>query len=125
MIEYVSDYYIVSKAIEALRIWKTALGEGREFVFCSVGKRSRRGPDRGMNDHSVYDVVKLTEKISGVAFSPHDARRTFITEALTTGALLADVQNQAGHAQASTTMRYAKAVDAHQRRERLRLRYGD
>jgi len=111
-------------AIEALEIWRTALGEGREYVFCAIGKGNRLGPDMAMTDHTVYEVVKRTERMSGIVFSPHDARRTFITEALTTGAPLADVQAQAGHKQESTTLRYAKPVDARNRRERLRLRYG-
>jgi len=111
-------------AIEALKVWKRVMGEERLYVFCSVGKGNRLGEDAPMTDKTVYDVVKRTEKISGVAFSPHDARRTLITEALSTGASLADVQDQAGHKNESTTLRYAKPVDARHRRERLRLRYG-
>jgi len=67
---------------------------------------------------------KTSNQISGIAFSPHDVRRTFITEALATGAPLADVQAQVGHKNESTTLRYANSVDARQRRDRLRLRYG-
>jgi integrase/recombinase XerD len=115
-------------AMNALKAWQTALfgiaGE-RLFVFCAIGKGSKLGPDTAMTDQAVYHVIKQTQKKSGVIFSPHDARRTFITEALTTGATLADVQAQAGHKQESTTLRYAKSVDALQRRQRLRLRYGD
>jgi hypothetical protein len=37
---------------------------------------------------------------------------------------LADVQAQAGHKQEATTLRYARPVDARNRRLRLRLRYG-
>jgi integrase len=111
-------------AIQALRVWKSALGDERRYVFCTIGKGSRLGPDEAMSDHAVYDVVKHTEQISGIRFSPHDARRTFITEALATGAPLADIREQAGHKQESTTLRYAKPVDARHRRAQLRLRYG-
>lgn len=32
-------------AFEALLVWWECLGEGREFVFCSVGKGDKIGPD--------------------------------------------------------------------------------
>lgn len=111
-------------AISALKDWRQTIGEAREYVFCAIGKGNRLGLDEPLTDHAVYEVVKRTEQLTGVVFSPHDARRTFITEALATGAPLADVQAQAGHKQPSTTLRYAKPVDARHRRERLRLRYG-
>lgn len=69
-------------------------------------------------------MVKATEARSGVAFRPRDLRRTFITEALTTGTPLADVQAQAGHSQASTTLLYAQPVNAKERLPRMWLRYG-
>ena len=115
----VGDY-----AIEALLAWRECLGEGREFVFCSVGKGDNPGPDKPITGTDVYRVVKATEAKSGVAFRPHDLRRTFITEALTMGTPLADVQAQAGHSQASTTLLYAQPVNAKERLSRLRLRFG-
>jgi integrase len=111
-------------ALEALANWRNAQGESRLYVFCSITKGSKLGDDCPMTAQAVYNVIKATERKTGVAFSPHDARRTFITEALATGAALADVQAQAGHKQESTTLRYAKPVDARQRRTKLRLRYG-
>ncbi len=69
-------------------------------------------------------VVKATEAACGIAFKPHDLRRTFITEALATGTPLATVQAAAGHARGETTLRYAQAVDARTARKALKLRYG-
>lgn len=40
------------------------------------------------------------------------------------GAALNEVQAQAGHAQGSTTLRYAQATNAEQRRVTAHLRYG-
>jgi integrase len=111
-------------AVEALRDWRLALGEDREYVFPSMAKGDKLGADAPTDAQTVYRVVKATEQATGIEFSPHTARRTFITEALTTGAPLADVQAQAGHQQAATTLRYARPVDALQRKSRLRLRYG-
>ncbi|HLY26189.1 MAG TPA: site-specific integrase [Aggregatilineales bacterium] len=111
-------------AVEALRVWQQAQGTDREFVFCPLLKGDRLGPDKPIITQAVYQVVQATAEQAGIVFSPHDARRTLITEALTTGTPLADVQAQAGHRQESTTLRYARPVAAKQRRERLRLRYG-
>lgn len=115
----VGDY-----AVEALLAWADCQGEGREFVFCSVGKGGLLGEDKPITGTDVYRVVKATEAKSGVVFRPHDLRRTFITEALVMGTPLADVKAQAGHAQASTTLLYAQPVNAKERLSRLRLRYG-
>lgn len=114
--------------IRALMDWKAVQTNGgkdhREYVFCTVLKSDTLGADSPISDDTVYKVVKETETKTGVKFSPHDARRTLITEALIANVPLAEVQSQAGHAQASTTLRYAKASDAKSRRTIMRLRYG-
>jgi integrase len=111
------------RALRALARWRTAQGPGRRFIFCSVDRWGHPGPDRPISGTDVYRIVQQTELLAGVEFSPHDARRTFITGALAVGTPLADVQAQAGHAQASTTLHYAQPVDARERRRRLKLPY--
>lgn len=111
-------------AIDALKRWRKRCSD-RRFVFCSVNKGDKLGTDKPMTPDAIYKIVELTEKHSGVEFTPHTARRTFITEALTTNTPIADVQQQAGHSSESTTLRYARPVNAQERRGRLRLRYGD
>lgn len=110
--------------ILALQAWPGNQVEGHEFVFCSVGKGGLIGAGKLITGTDVYRVVKATEEKSGVAFRLHDLCRTFITEALTTGTPLADVQAQAGHSQASTTLLYAQPMNAKERLARMRLRYG-
>jgi integrase len=112
-------------ALDALTQWQHTQGTGRQYVFCSVNKGNHLGPDKPMTPTSVYRVVKATERSANLKhFSPHDARRTLITELLATGTPLADAQAQAGHSQGQTTLRYAQAIDARQRRRSGRLRYG-
>lgn len=114
------------EAIEALEDWQRTQGKKREYVFCAINKGDRLGPDKPMTPTSVYRVVKATEKRAGVEhFSPHDARRTLITELLANGTPLADAQAQAGHSQGSTTLRYARAADARRRRRQGRVRFGE
>ena len=112
-------------AVDALKEWQKAQGYERKYVFCAVNKGDNLGPDEPMTPTSVYRVVKETEQRADLDhFSPHDARRTLITELLASGTPLADAQAQAGHSQGQTTLRYAQAADARRRREQGRVRFG-
>ena len=58
-------------------------------------------------------LLKLTARRAGIGHvSAHDLRRTHITLALDNGAPLQDMQAQDGHANTSTTQRYAQLSDA-------------
>jgi len=111
-------------ALNALQAWRDVMDSERRYVFCSMGKGDKLGADKPTDAQTVYRVVKATEKKSKVVFSPHTVRRTFITEALNNGTPLAEVKAQVGHEQESTTLRYARPVDARLRRDKIRLRYG-
>ena len=89
-----------------------------------MAKGDKLGEDKPTDAQTIYRVVKQTERKSGVVFSPHTARRTFISEALNTGTPLSDIQAQAGHANEATTLRYARPAQARERRNKIRLRYG-
>lgn len=95
-----------------------------DYVFPPMDNLGVVTDDRPMSADNLYRIIKQTERITGVEFSPHDLRRSIATELLTEGAPLADVQAQLGHAAASTTLRYAKASDAQERRKRFKTRYG-
>ncbi|MCY7283557.1 MAG: site-specific integrase, partial [Cyanobacteria bacterium CAN_BIN43] len=62
---------------------------------------------RRLTDQAVMFVLQKLAKLSGVAaFSPHDFRRTFITDLLNTGADVITVSRLAGHADPATTAKY-------------------
>lgn len=112
-------------ALDALRVWQMRQPVGREYVFCPVkADGSVRDGDRPLTGTDVYRIMTATGTLAGVEFSPHDLRRTFITEALHGGAAVAEVQAQAGHSRAETTLDYVQTTSARARRKSLRLRYG-
>jgi site-specific recombinase XerD len=62
---------------------------------------------RRLTDQSVMDILLRRAKQAGLKkTSPHDFRRTFISDLLDAGADIATVQKMAGHSSVSTTARY-------------------
>ncbi len=110
-------------AIETLQVWQE-INSGR-FVFRPMDNLGNLLDDEAMSADNLYRIVKKTESSTGVEFSPHTVRRTLATELLAQGASIADVQEQLGHARAATTLGYAKAADASERRKRFKTRYGN
>ena len=91
-----------------------------DFPSMSVGRSPRFDTDVPMSAQTIVRLLDLTAKRAGIGHvSAHDLRRTHITLALDNGAPLQDMQAQAGHSNASTTLRYAQPSDAKSRRERI------
>lgn len=110
------------EAIRALDHWQSIQGE-REFVFCPLTNNAI-GTDEPMTADNLYRIVQATALKAGVGFKPHDARRTLATELLSMGMSTAEVQAQLGHANASTTLRYAQPGAAAKRRASVVVRWG-
>lgn len=110
-------------AVRALRVWKSITGD-RKYVFCPIVKGDKLGSDKPSTDKTIYYVVENTGKIAGIEFTPHDLRRTWITEYLATGGAIANAQKQVGHESESTTLSYAQSVDAETRIRGANMRYG-
>ena len=75
-------------------------------LFVPVDKAGRIALRR-LTAESVFDRLQALAKRAGVQrFSPHDMRRSFISDLLDNGADLAVVQAMAGHANPATTAQY-------------------
>lgn len=110
----------VAVAIEA---WIARRGDASGRLFLPVSRAGRvlavdrRGVARTLTGQAVLVLVRRLAAKSGVArFSPHDTRRTFISELLDAGADLSVVQQLAGHAQVTTTARYDRRGEHARRR---------
>jgi site-specific recombinase XerD len=98
--------YLPSGAIAAVQDWLDLRGDEQGPLLYPVDKASRI-TTRRLTDQAVMFVLQKLALQSGVAaFSPHDFRRTFITELLDTGADVITVSRLAGHADPATTAKY-------------------
>jgi len=98
--------YATNGSRNALLAWLDIRGEAAGNLFCPVNKGGKV-TIRPMTDQSIFYVLKKRGDEAGVkSFSPHDMRRTFISELLDVGADISTVQQLAGHANVTTTQRY-------------------
>lgn len=119
-------------AVNALKAWYGVQADDsvtgvqdRKFVFCGVTKGGNLRPDKPVNSKTIERVVTATAAAAHIEkdIVTHDLRRTHITEYLATGGTLAGAQEQAGHVNGSTTLRYAQSVNAQKRRGEARFRF--
>ena len=114
--------YLPPGAVVALDKWIWLRGENvghdeNEPLFLPVlkGKSAVGGRIvlRRLTDQSVMDILLRRAKQAGLKkTSPHDFRRTFISDLLDAGADIATVQKMAGHSNVSTTARYDRRGEA-------------
>jgi len=73
--------------------------------------------NRRLAPQSVYNVLAKRGREGGVKdFSPHDFRRTFVSDLLEAGADISTVAKMAGHASVTTTARYDRRPEEAKRK---------
>jgi site-specific recombinase XerD len=100
--------YLAEGAIAALADWMSV--RGAEVVgplFLAVTKSGKIMYSRRLTPQAIYVLLMRRAKRAGVeSFSPHDLRRTFVSDLLDAGVDLATVAKMAGHSNVQTTARY-------------------
>ena len=98
--------YSISGAQEALLDWLAIRGNEPGPLFWPIGKGGKLR-NRRLSTQAVYNILQKRAKLAQVKrFSPHDLRRTFVSDLLEAGADIAIVSRMAGHANVQTTARY-------------------
>jgi integrase len=102
--------YLVNGAKRAFADWLALRGDQPGPLFCPInkgGKLPEKTEDWRMTTQAVYNMLNKRGAGAGVDdFSPHDMRRTFVSDMLEAGADIATVAKMAGHASVNTTARY-------------------
>jgi site-specific recombinase XerD len=108
--------YLGRGSLRMLLDWLDLRGRDAGPLLCPVSK-SGEIELRRLSDQAVYNALRKRAKEAHVrAFSPHDLRRTCITNMLDRGGDLSVVQDIAGHSSISTTKIYDRRGEAAKRR---------
>jgi site-specific recombinase XerD len=99
--------YLENGGAAALRAWLQVRG-GADGALFYAGRRGGHITDgQGMTAQAVRDVVGRRALQAGLQHaSPHDLRRSFVSDLLDHGVDIATVADMAGHANIGTTRRY-------------------
>jgi integrase len=108
--------YLDGGAAAARVDWLVVRGADAGPLLCPVNKTGKITIQL-LSDQAVLGALQKRAKQATVkAFSPHDLRRTFISDLLDAGADIATVQRMAGHASPETASRYDRRGEATKRR---------
>lgn len=113
--------YIEAGTGNALSDWLDSRGFDDGPLFLPV-VRSGRIQWRRLSSNAVYKMLQKRAEQAGVdPVTPHDLRRSFVSDLLDAGVDLPTVQRLAGHADPSTTSRYDRRGEGAKREAVKRL----
>ena len=111
--------YLADDAYEALEAWFDVRGRTSGAIFCHIKERGRKGKDgqvqktyavkteHGLSDQAIYNLLAKRQTQAGVDhFTPHDIRRTGISDLLDAGVDVVTVAHISGHASTDMVKRY-------------------
>ena len=111
--------YLEAGAVAALERWLTARGRAAGAIFCHIkerGRKDRNGqahktyavkPEKRLTDQAIYNLLSKRREQSGIEhFTPHDIRRTSISDLLDAGVDVVTVSHISGHASTDMVKRY-------------------
>jgi integrase len=109
--------YLAEGLREHLLAWLKLRGDYAGPLFCPISWKGNLLTKRRLSDQAIAYLLGQRVKATGIEkASPHDFRRTFISNLLDAGADISTVQQLAGHANVTTTARYDRRGDEAKKR---------
>lgn len=108
--------YVPESAIPVVEDWLNIRGSAAGPLLCHVNKGDRVLLRRLTPQAILFLLERRAHEAGVAAFSPHDLRRTFVSDLLDAGVDIVTVQRLAGHADTATTARYDRRGEATKRR---------
>lgn len=103
-------------ALAYVQNWLAIRGDAPGALFRPINKGGAISA-RPMTSQAIYNMLKKRGTEAGIKdFSPHDFRRTFVSDLLDAGADIATVSKLAGHASVTTTARYDRRPEEAKRK---------
>jgi len=116
------EVFLSEDAITALEGWISHRGRRLGPLFTRITKGGKVKLER-LSAQAVYYVLKTRQKQAGLeSFTPHDLRRTTITDLLSANVDVLTVSAIAGHNSSDTTRRYDRRSEESKRQAVERLR---
>ena len=120
--------FVENGGADALRSFLAVRGDASGQLLYAGKKNGELLEGRGMTDQAIYSRIKRCAKVAGVKpLSPHDMRRSFVSDLLDAGADISIVAGMAGHSSVITTARYDRRGDEAKKRaaKTLHLPYSE
>jgi len=109
--------YLDNGALDAVNDWLSIRGNDGDPLFCAINKSGVLNTTRHMQPQTIFDMLEKRRTEAGVKpFSPHDLRRTFISNLLDAGVDISTVARMAGHSNVNTTARYDRRPETAKRK---------
>lgn len=108
--------YVTGGAARSVADWLSIRGNAPGALFLAVNKSGKIQEGR-LTSQAIYNLLQKRGDEAGVkSFSPHDLRRSFISDLLDAGADIVTVSKMAGHANVATTARYDRRPEEAKRK---------
>ena len=117
--------WLTNGAKQAMDEWIRVRGNEEGSLFMSINK-SGRVREGKMSNQAIYFLMAKRGAMAGIkSFTPHDMRRTFVSDLLDAGADIATVAKMAGHESVNTTAHYDRRSEETKRKtaELLQIPY--
>lgn len=106
------EVYLINGAADALLDWVEVRGNQAGPLILGI-TRAGTLKDKRLTGQGIYAILARRAAAAGIeSFSPHDLRRTFISNWLDAGLDLGQAARQAGHKSIITTNRYDRRPDS-------------